>query len=113
MNKLWHDARFVPYWFVYLLILGLSGFGAGFLYLGWKQSTVLVSNVTCHVKSSYPGSTTIGVSLNCDGHDVYISSPTNLVYDIVAKHVSIITCNALYEDFSLDGCKYTGMDIGK
>lgn len=113
MNELWHNARFVPHWGTFLIALALSCFIGGVMFLDWQQTTVMASNVTCYVKSSYPGSRAIMVALTCEGHDVTIETPASLVYDIVNKHVALLTCEALYQDESIQGCKYTGIDVGK
>ena len=106
MSDIWNSARFIPHWSAFLITLVASLFVGGVMILGWSQNTVAVSNVTCSVKSSYPGSRDIDLVLDCGGHETTISSPVKMVFDVVSKHVKTVKCDALYEDGSVEGCKY-------
>jgi hypothetical protein len=103
-RTIWHSARFVPHFFL-MLVSGLVGLMiAGIMILFSQSSTVVASNASCSVENTYTSSHGIFVRMNCDGHEIRTDN-SDLVFDIVSKHLATVFCERIYADDSVRGCK--------
>jgi hypothetical protein len=96
--------RFVPHWFGFIVMLGITLILIMAMFASSRSNTMAESDVRCDVLPAYVNDTKIHVPLDCHGITASVGN-ADLVIQLLTEKPRTVICDKLYINGSVEGCK--------